>query len=62
MQGNAPSVLFPAEGILGGKRKAAWSWRKEGRKEGKKEGRKRKRKERKKCLFLGQDECKTQNV
>lgn len=31
MQGNAPPVLFPTEGSLGGKRKVTWSWREEGR-------------------------------
>lgn len=35
--------------------------KREGGKEGKRQ-RDRRRKERKKCLFLGQDECKTQNV
>lgn len=31
MRGKALPVSFPAKGSLGGKRKAAWSWRKEGR-------------------------------
>lgn len=31
MRGNALPVSFPTEGSLGGKRKATWSWRKEGK-------------------------------